>query len=361
MIYIIQPAIPKYRNSFFSQLINIYGDNVSFYSTREDFLGVKSDLSHLIRNVTLSDGFLGFMKSFYWHKDLPITQYKKNDIVVINGNPRIINYMLLFMVCKVKGIKTIWWGHGWSANSRGILSKIRINMMKFSSAILLYTDYEKKNIGVDHCYALNNGLDSLEIKSAIDIININRSYDQPTKSLVFIGRLTEKSDFHFLLNALSKTRCECKLNVIGSGEKLDEYKNLARKLNISHRISWFGQMFDEKEIAKIMLTSHAFIYTGAVGLSLIHAYNYGLPAIIHDCREKHMPEFAAFENGVNGISFTYGDVEDAASKIDMFFALSNNKLIEYSENAKFTVNNSYNTQDMIKRFMKIIDDLVTSK
>ncbi|MGL4754838.1 MAG: glycosyltransferase family 4 protein [Aeromonadaceae bacterium] len=358
MIYIIQPAIPKYRVGFFVEVLKSHSGNVSFFSTEKDFLGVKSYINEIFNYVTLSQGFLKIIGGFYWHKKLPFFKYKNGDVVVINGNPRIINYMLLLCICKMRGVKTIWWGHGWSAGSRGILSRIRIKMMCLADAVLLYTDYEKEHIGINNCYALNNGLDSSEIDRVIKAANTERSYEAPIKSLVFIGRLTEKANFSFLLKALAKTKCNCGLNVIGGGDKEIEFKVLADELGVSHRVNWFGSVFDEAEIAKIMLNSHAFIYTGAVGLSLIHAFNYGLPAIIHDSREGHMPEFAAFKDKHNGFSFIRGNIDDAANKIDFLFSLSNDEQLKLSNNAKVTVDISYNIDDMVQRFNRLISKLV---
>lgn len=358
MIYIVQPAIPKYRVGFFSELLKSHsGGNISFLSTEKDFLGVKSDISEIKQHVVLTQGFYNVRNFIFWHKKLPLLQYEKDDIIVINGNPRVVNYMLLLFICKLRGIKTIWWGHGWSAGSRGLFSKIRIKIMRFASAVLLYTDYEKEQIGIKNSSALNNGLDSSKIKNAIKIANIERSYETSIKSLVFIGRLTEKAEFPFLLKVLSKTKYNCKLNVIGSGDKEAEFKKLAEELSVAHRINWFGPLFDEVEIAKVMLSSHAFIYAGAVGLSLIHAFNYGLPAIIHDSREHHMPEFSAFLNEFNGLSFLCGDVVNAASTIDCLFSMPNDVQQELSNNAKETVRHSYNIENMAQRFNQLITEL----
>lgn len=357
MIYIIQPAIPKYRIPFFTKLVDKYNGDIFFFGSQQDFLGVKSDVSQLRGNVSLTDGFLNFKNSLFWHKKLPLFKYEQDDVVVISGNPRILNYMLLFLICRLRGINTIWWGHGWSAGSRGFFSKIRINMMSLASAVLLYTDYEKNQIGIKNCYALNNGLDSSEIENAIKDANLERSYETQIKSLVFIGRLTEKAELVLLLNALSKTKSECKLNVIGGGNKEAEFKKLAADLNIEHRVNWFGPLFNENEIAKVMLSSHAFIYAGSVGLSLIHAFNYGLPAIIHSNREQHMPEFAAFENKLNGLSFTQGNDFSLAEMIDAFFSMSNAEQQQLSNNAKKTIARSYNVDDMLVRFNKIIQEL----
>ncbi len=353
-IFIIQPAIPKYRIPFFKKLMLLY--SVRFYASKEDFLGVKTVFKPT--ELFLSSGFITFFNKLYWHKKLPLfSPYKKGDVVVINGNPRILNYMLLFALLRLRGIKTVWWGHGWSAGSFGLMAKIRIKLMSLASAILVYTDKEKEQLSKSNCYALNNGLDSSEIRGCIKKLGIKRHVNQTNFNLVFIGRITAKANFEMLLQSISFVNSNVHLNVIGSGDKADYFKAMADELDISDRVHWHGAVFDEMSIAKIMLSSHAFIYTGSVGLSLIHGFNYGLPAIVHSNESFHMPEFAAFDDGINGFSFRQNDSVDLSDKINELSTLGECRVIAMSTAAFKTVEHSYNTDDMALRFSNMINNL----
>jgi glycosyltransferase involved in cell wall biosynthesis len=132
---------------------------------------------------------------------------------------------------------------------------------------------------------------------------------------------------------------------------------MSDKLGIADRVHWHGALFDEMKISKIMLSSHAFIYTGSVGLSLIHGFNYGLPAIVHSNEKYHMPEFSAFEDNVNGMSFEKNKLEDLSLIINKIYALDNESYLSMSNNAIKTVKNSYNTEDMLLRFSNMIEDM----
>ncbi|WP_315905498.1 glycosyltransferase family 4 protein [Vibrio fluvialis] len=352
-VYIIQPAVPKYRIPFFKKIMNIYP--VSVYTTKLDFLGVKTVFKS--DKIISSSGFFNFFNLIYWHKNLPLFYpYSKSDIVVINGNPRILNYMLLFVLLRMRGIKSVWWGHGWSAGSYGILSRIRIILMKLASVVLVYTDKEKEKLSISNCYALNNGLDSSEIKVCIQKYTVKRDVGSKFY-LVFVGRITKKADFGFLLQSISMVNKNVHLNVIGTSESINFYKSMSDDLGISDRVHWHGPIFDETKIAKIMLSSHAFIYTGSVGLSLIHAFNYGLPAIIHSDEKHHMPEFSAFKNHVNGISFEKGNIVDLCNKINFISTINSEKYTYISNNAFRTVRDSFNIEDMVLRFSSMIENL----
>ena len=152
-------------------------------------------------------------------------------------------------------------------------------------------------------------------------------------------------------------RQDIHLNVIGTGDSIDEYKAICDELGISDRVNWHGPIFEEIKIAEIMLSSHALIYTGAVGLSLIHGFNYGLPAIIHSDERQHMPEFAAFENRVNGFSFEKNNLNDLSDKINELQSLESSIYVEMSNNAFKTVANSYNIDNMVYRFNNMIEEI----
>ena len=62
---------------------------------------------------------------------------------MINGNIRIINYLLIILLRKLFKKKTVVWSHGMTAGSFGIMFKIRRAIMNIPDALLLYTDNEK--------------------------------------------------------------------------------------------------------------------------------------------------------------------------------------------------------------------------
>ncbi|WP_438333823.1 glycosyltransferase [Edwardsiella tarda] len=355
-IIFVQPAIPKYRVPFFSRLNKNH--DICIYTTKVDFLGVKTVYEH--EHCNTLPGFICLFKGkVLWMKKLPLfSGYRKNDIVVINGNPRIINYMLLFLILKIKRVKTVWWGHGWSAGSHGMSSKIRLHIMRFlSSNYLFYTDKEKEKIGIKNSYALNNGLDSSVYKQEISKLKYQRN--SPIKEgvlrLLYIGRITEKSNFSLLLTSLSLCNKNVILTVVGSCNNIEDYISLSKRLGVSKQIIWLGELFDDEKITRVMLSNHVFIYAGSVGLSLIHAFNYGLPALLHSSSEHHMPEFAAFKDGFNGFCFEMNNAKSIADAINHFSYLSDEEYFELEKNAYKTVEIDFNMDKMINNFNSMIE------
>lgn len=349
----IQPAIPEYRISFFQQLEKNF--DVVIYSNKIDFLGVKS--VNDIDNVKWGGGFSTIFNKLFWHRKLPLIKgIKRGDIVVVNGNPRILNYMLLLLLCRIRGIKTIWWGHGWSAGSHGLFASLRIKMMSIANAILVYTDYERVQLGKQNCFALNNGLDSEAIRQAIAGSNIVHNFGDLTR-LVFVGRITQKAKLAFIIEAMQYLTLNVTLSVIGDGELKRELMHLARVKGVAQRITWHGAIFSEDDIARVMLQSDVFVYPGSVGLSLIHAFNYGLPSIVHNSREMHMPEYAAFKDGVNGFGYAENDIKSFCKAVNSYSALPLEHKSIFRNNAFKTVQETFNVEDMVLRFKSAVNYL----
>ncbi|MGC7892373.1 hypothetical protein B9J90_06990 [Vibrio sp. V09_P4A23P171] len=339
----LQPALPTYRVSFFESLIFKSNYNVEIYASPRDFLNVKTVQCkglHLVGN---------FIKigPFYWQAGLKVGDISEDDIIVVSGNPRIINYMLLYFKCKLKKRKVIWWGQGWTAGSKGISSRIRRKLMIFSDGIAVYTEKESKEISHRNIIGLNNGLDV----NSVPIFDKKLVKKDEVIRLVFIGRLTKKANVNILFKALSKVRVSYHLSIIGDGDVKNDLELLAEELDISSNITWHGQLFNNDNISKITNLCDVFVYPGAVGLSLIHAFSLSLPALVHNEENHHMPEFAAFKESYNGISFSRNNIESLSSVID---SLDKNKLLEMSKNARDTVSESFNTEDMADRFCSLI-------
>lgn len=360
-VAIIQPVIPHYRVNFFSLLNEnsiSKSIDIDFYCSEIDHLNVKS-----IPKEIFEYNALGSIKHFRglvcWQLGISSIDFSNYDAIVINGNPRYVSNLLIYFLAKINRCKVIWWGHGWSSRRNKIRSSIRMKIMNFFDLILLYTDKERTEFieygfSERKIHALNNGLD-------IDLINKYRKKYNPLerKNILFIGRVTEKSNFKLLISACKNFDRDKfnKIDVIGADlddSLLEVMKD--NKVNVDEYFSFHGEMHDERNISDIINRCKVFIYPGEVGLSLIHAFSYGIPAIIHSSNINHMPEHAAFSNGINGISFIENDCDSLSNAFNSI--VSNNELLSIkSENASKLISKTFNTKDMASRFVNMIESI----
>jgi glycosyltransferase involved in cell wall biosynthesis len=359
-IVISQPAMGRYRKGFIDEIIKLNNDEFELfvYASEVANTGAKSMESlppeinyNLVKHSSILERF--FWQSLVF-KILKL-KLNKNDKFVFCGNPRYLSNMVLAFWLKLSGVDVIWWGHGWSSTSSRLGSYIRFKLMNLFR-VILYTENEvqllKNKIKSPMC-GLNNGLNVNEIRNGYKLNTCK--YDENILQIAFLGRITSKSDFDLLINALlvmpSEKSQKIRLNVIGdvTETEITNISDKAKQLNIELH----GEIWDEKEITNILGKCHVFVYPGAVGLSLIHAFALGLPAIIHNERTAHMPEIAAFEEEVSGISFDMGSKESLAKSL--IWASDNKSILaSYAVSAFDTVTNTFNTSDMAKRFMNFV-------
>ncbi|MBN8153598.1 glycosyltransferase [Vibrio vulnificus] len=342
-ICFIQPSIPRYRLPFFDNVIK-GNKNTSILACPVDHLGVETAKEALLggnyfinfREYKLPFGFL-----FQTH--IFSREVYKSDVVILPGNLRYLSNFLLILVLKLLNKKIVWWGQA----GRSDLSKdLRIWLINHLDGCLLYTESEKEKYKKSKSIivSINNGLDYLEIsKNRID----NRTSDKKLR-LIFIGRNTEKSKLDLLLKAMErKDKDAFTLDVIGC----------FYETNIDG-VTFHGPLHNESEIAKIVSFCDVFIYPGDVGLSISHAFCYGLPAIIHNDFDSHMPEAVVFEQGVNGYVFEKDDIDSLINVLDdVLEDKSNGRLRMLSLNCEEKVKNEYNTNVMAKRFFSMLDAL----
>lgn len=354
----VQPALPFYRIDFFDRLWQNYGDQIEVYFSPAS-MGALTGLD-IQRSWAIQLGPIRqIARLFYWQQGVTNICIRPGDIVVLSGNPRQLSTLFLLAKARLRGAKTIWWGHYWSSTSRVWRQAIRKIPMAAADGLLFYTDLEVAEYRETHrgisdrrpIAALNNGLNTEPIVARRKTYAIH----DREPSLLFIGRLTKKANLKIGLDALRALGTRAPhLHIIGDGEESAALKAHAEVLGISDRITWHGGTTDEDRIAAVANRCKAFLYPGEVGLSLIHAMAYGLPAIVHHDRWKHMPEIAAFAPSKTGAIFAADDLNSLIKSINEVFS-DENQLVRWSANACQITRDTFNTIDMSKRFVDLIE------
>lgn len=324
-LIVIQPAIHKYRQELYREL----AQHFDILMTAED----KGTVESLRGNITFFPSRIRSLSPlpFNWQSPLSILgQIRRGDVVLMNSNPRFASNFWIYLVSKLKGARVVFWNHGHTGGSPAWRSRIRYLWERCADRNLLYYKEEipfaeQMGIARTRLYAAGNTVNTTLIKAATDKISpeqlqqFQEQHKLTGKKLVlFIGRVTEKAGFPLLLEAFrqaSAKDAELALVIIGADDKIRETYPLLNNPLLKERIIVAGKLFEEDELAPWFLSAQVFFYPGSVGLSLAHAFAYGLPAVIHDDNNSHMPEVAMLEKGTNGLTFKKDSPEDAANKL----------------------------------------------
>ena len=367
-IIIFQPCVPTYRVGLFEGLGRIYGSRLKvvagpFFNKDVPccpLRGVRTDYAHPIRDIG----------GIRLQKGLSLKGLGKGDVVVICGEPRNLSMMGLALRARLRGIGVLWWGHHKTATSKPWRIAIRLFLTRLlSNDVLCYTSAGARwmvdhGFDKDHVFATGNTIDALPIKDAIakwtpaKLATFQEANGLVGKKvLVFCSALRPKVRLDVLLRALVAGRLAARddivLAVIGSGEKEAEYRQLAHDLGVASRVCWLGAMQDQNAMAPWFLSAKLFVYPGSIGLSILHAFNYGLPVITHGNAEHQMPEFEAMADGKNGLCFKEGDAADLAEKI-LSVVDDDQKLAFMSMNALETASH-YTIDQMVANFAEAIE------
>jgi glycosyltransferase involved in cell wall biosynthesis len=133
--------------------------------------------------------------------------------------------------------------------------------------------------------------------------------------VLFVSRLEAANRVDLLLRATARLReslPDLRVLIIGSGPAERDLRQLADSLDLSPSVQFLGSIYDEALLAPWFMSASAFCYPVNIGLSLLHAFGYGLPVVTSDRTSAQNPEIEALKSGYNGLVFADGDVEDLA-------------------------------------------------
>ena len=367
-ISIVIDSVPSYRRGFYRHLLDNPDVELTVYCQSH----VRGFNVYLIHKE-LGDNFIEvpFVSASdhkaAWQR-LPVRHlYRNFDVCFFLGNPRIVSSVVWGTLLRILGKKVVIWGQAHTAGSNPVTEKIRLAWWRLFSNFLVYTDAEadqlrKRGFARKRIVGMNNGLDQDQIDAIssewtgprLQEWRADRRLDGKTV-LLSCARLVEKNRFDIILEALpdlARQFPDLVWCVIGTGTEHEKLVARAGALGVSDRIVWVGELYEEEALAPWFLSSKLLIHPGAIGLTLMHAYGYGLPVITHDNMVFHMPEIAAFEDSVNGAVFRENDAASLGGVISGLLE-DGQKRDALSVAALRTVREDYNTRVMAERFLEI--------
>lgn len=158
----------------------------------------------------------------------------------------------------------------------------------------------------------------------------------------FLGRVTEVKGIRTLCEAASQL--PYKLKVIGGGDLLDELRAKYPDVEFLGQMNW-EEFRPVLEGAKFMVLPSEWSENNP--LTVIESQSLGTPVL--GARIGGIPEL--IEEGVSGMTFTSGDVDDLKSKIQQMWDAS----FDYEAIAKDAIDR-YSSETYYKKLMKIYNN-----
>jgi glycosyltransferase involved in cell wall biosynthesis len=178
--------------------------------------------------------------------------------------------------------------------------------------------------------------------------------------LLCVGRLIEHKGQRYLIEVVKILRDEginVTLDLVGTGDALDRYQLLTRKLNLTNSVRFLGYIPREK-IAEYYHSADVFVlpsYNEGMSLAILEAMSAGLPILA----TRHRGDSELIIEGNNGYTFPLGDLYYLANLIRQF--VNNRKLIIQMGESSRIFALDYSWGKSIKLFFDLIESVIYSR
>ena len=376
-VAIQQPSLPAYRVPVFRALAADPALDLSVhYGSEEPALANAAPDGFEGRCTPFARVAPGRGPGLMWHAaQWRLVDGRRADVAILCWNARFVSLWAALLRARLNGVPVALWGHGYSKTGTSRLrDAVRRLPARLARAVVVYDErtaaalvdagYEPARV-----FVAANGLDGQAIaaareaaRRAPDRLAWRAAHDVAAGPvLISVGRVFADNRLDVAVEALPRLAArhpDVRLVVVGGGdaEELARLAARAEALGVGTRLRLAGPLYDEAELARWMDAADVFVYPRNVGLSLIHAFNHALPAVVAAPRSAHNPEIAVLEDGVNG---RLAESLDAGSFADAVAAIlaEPTRHAAMREAALASVRDTHNLDSVTAAFRRLVDFL----
>ncbi|TWT47364.1 glycosyltransferase family 4 protein [Botrimarina hoheduenensis] len=290
------------------------------------------------------------------------------DVLILSWGARYLSLGPALRRAKRRGLPVVLWGHGYSKNDSGLRRWMRDRIARLATVLLFYDERTaaaaiQSGWPADRVFVAPNAIDQTPILAQRDawladseaLSRFRREQDLiDRRLLLYVSRFTPENRLELLVDAVDRLRHqqpETLAVMIGGGEEQQRIVQLVQRRKLESFFRFLGPIYDEAKLAPWFLSAEAFVYPAAIGLSLLHAFGYGLPVVTDDNVQGQNPEIIAFQPNTdapdpNGLAYRAGDAADFATTLDRLLndATLQNRL---ASGARRTIEQRYNVPRMV--------------
>jgi glycosyltransferase involved in cell wall biosynthesis len=361
-----QVALPKYRVPVFRALAERPGiDFTLVYSTYPGLPNVEPQGFKVVCVPLHRWVVLG--QEFTWHEgQFRFVSRTHADVVILSWSTRYLSLIPGLIRARLLGIPAIVWGHGFSKHERRWAFLSRKLVARLASAVVFYGNTAAQRFiasGFDRrrVFVALNSLDQAPISASRDSwLNDPSSLAafQTDKNIagrdcvIFVSRLDPANRVPLLVEAAAKLRERLPnllVLIVGSGEDGERLKAMVAEHRLEDHVRLLGSIYDEREVGAYYCSSKVFCYPRNIGLSILHAFGYGLPVVTGDDLPSHNPEIESFKDGENGLFF---EDENAQSLADTLEKILRDKPLRarFALGARRTIEERWSLEKMVDGF-----------
>jgi glycosyltransferase involved in cell wall biosynthesis len=302
-----------------------------------------------------------------FHPTLPFYILKgKYDVLITEPGTNIFNNLFLFPVCKLTGVKFIWYTAGNPKNTSGlkkIISPLLNFMILHSDACITYNsvaDNDLLNIGVEpqKIFRAQNTIDVSSVKKACEkyktkIIEFKKQCKlDGYKTALYIGGVEERKRIKNLIEAallLNRKDIKVKVVIVGDGPYLE---NLKDQLTNDEKTYVFFAGRQVENAPLYIMASDVVVLPGEGGLAINHAFACGKACIATE--EAEGPAVRDYiVDGYNGYVAQENDVKSLKLKMEKIFL--NDKLQQDLEKGAKETGEKFTVKSMVDSIINAVN------
>ena len=351
-VRLVQEIIPHYRIPVFENLAARPEIDLTIHADLSEGAGSLKGESHVpgCRLEHFSERTLG---PLLWDSQIVSIAAQPSDVLILPWRTRSLFSSKAIRTARRSGAGVVLWGHGLSKYDNAFRRVLRTRFLKKVDALLFYDPVTAKkfvsdDLPAENLFAASNAIDQRPIQQAIkawedepgklEAFQKKEELD-PDHTAIFISRIEPDKKLDLLLDGLKhalERDPRMRLVVVGDGLARAEAEAHARAIEVDHAVRFLGAIYDETELAGWCLSACCMTYPVAVGLSVMHAFGYGLPVLTSDAISGHNPEINAIRPGENGLFYKDGDPGDLGRTL-FEFAESDERRKQMSDAARASV------------------------
>lgn len=332
-VIVQQPSLAKYRVAVWRELASRDGIDLTILYGDEHGITNVAPEGFRAQFEPLRQWRIG-SQQFFWHAaQLRGASPKTTDVLILGWNMRYLSMLPALLKAKFRGVPVILWGHGYSRTEHPAKLAVRRSVTGLATALMFYDSRTAAQIveagwPAEKVFVAPNALDQAPIQRArqmwLDdpqrLERFRREHELTDAGLLlYVSRLLPENRLDRLVEALGILEPRfpaLQVAIIGGGQQERErLSRIARQRNVESRVRFLGAIYDESQLAPWFLSADAFVYPENIGLSILHAFGYGLPVITSDAIDAQNPEIVALVDGENGLLYEHGSTEALVDRI----------------------------------------------
>lgn len=278
---------------------------------------------HRLKNI--------WMGPFLWQRRLisVLLRGRRPKAVVFLGDSSYLSTWVAALLCRVLGIRVLFWTIGWHAPDRGVKKYYRLAFYRLAHELLLYGTVglelgRKAGYPAARMRVIGNSysshLGSGEVASSERLSDLRSKLPGAGSTvLAAVVRLDRSRRFDLLIEAaliLQNKGIDVELLLVGEGSALDTLKKSAEKNGVK---LWApGAVYSDTELSIVYERAALTVMPARSGLTTIQSLRYGTPVVTSDDIANQGPEVDAIKPGITGSLYRHGSAEDLAAHIQMW-------------------------------------------